>query len=253
MADNRPIGVMDSGFGGMSTLKTLREALPRESFVFWGDNAHAPYGVHTARQIQDFTMEVVRRLLDKDVKAIVIACNTATSAAAAALRETLPMPVLGLEPALKPAVEYAGDGLVAVLATPATLKLEKYRQLSLKYGRNTVNVPCPELVELVEAGQTDTPQVRACIEGKLAAYRGRLKAVVLGCTHFVWLRDVVQQVVPEARIFDGNQGLALHLKDVLQAAHLETDASCGLCEYHTTSQDPEILHRLEEFVRRVEA
>ena len=124
MADNRPIGVMDSGFGGMSTLKTLRETLPRESFVFWGDNAHAPYGVHTAREIQDYTMEVVRRLLEKDVKAIVIACNTATSAAAASLREQLSLPVLGLEPALKPAVEYAGDGLVAVLATPATLKLE---------------------------------------------------------------------------------------------------------------------------------
>ena len=101
MADNRPIGVMDSGFGGMSTLKTLREILPRESFVFWGDNAHAPYGVHTAREIQDYTMEVVRRLLEKDVKAIVIACNTATSAAAASLREQLSLPVLGLEPALK--------------------------------------------------------------------------------------------------------------------------------------------------------
>ena len=252
MADNRPIGVMDSGFGGMSTLKTLRETLPRESFVFWGDNAHAPYGVHTAREIQDYTMEVVRRLLEKDVKAIVIACNTATSAAAATLREQLSLPVLGLEPALKPAVEYAGDGLVAVLATPATLKLEKYQQLSRKYGRNTVNVPCPELVELVEAGQTDTPQVRACIEEKLAACRGRLKAVVLGCTHFVWLRDTVQRAVPGVRVFDGNQGLALHLIDVLQMNRLETAAEYGICEYHTTSQDPEILRRLEDFARRVE-
>ncbi|MDD6932398.1 MAG: glutamate racemase [Eubacteriales bacterium] len=252
MADNRPIGVMDSGFGGMSTLKTLRETLPRESFVFWGDNAHAPYGVHTAREIQDYTMEVVRRLLEKDVKAIVIACNTATSAAAASLREQLSLPVLGLEPALKPAVEYAGDGLVAVLATPATLKLEKYQQLSQKYGRNTVNVPCPELVELVEAGQTDTPQVRACIEEKLSAYRERLKAVVLGCTHFVWLRDAVQRAVPGVRIFDGNQGLALHLIDVLQTNRLETAAEHGVCEYHTTSQDPEILRRLEDFARRVE-
>ena len=252
MADNRPIGVMDSGFGGMSTLKTLRETLPRESFVFWGDNAHAPYGVHTAREIQDYTMEVVRRLLEKDVKAIVIACNTATSAAAASLREQLSLPVLGLEPALKPAVEYAGDGLVAVLATPATLKLEKYQQLSQKYGRNTVNVPCPELVELVEAGQTDTPQVRACIEEKLAACRGRLKAVVLGCTHFVWLRDAVQRAVPGVRVFDGNQALALHLIDVLQTNRLETAAEYGTCEYHTTSQDPEILRRLEDFARRVE-
>ena len=94
--------------------------------------------------------------------------------------------------------------------------------------------------------------VCACIEEKLSAYRERLKAVVLGCTHFVWLRDAVQRAVPGVRIFDGNQGLALHLIDVLQTNCLETAAEYGVCEYHTTSHDPEILRRLEDFARRVE-
>ena len=249
MADNRPIGVMDSGMGGLSVVRTLRKILPGEKLIFWGDNKHAPYGVHTKEEILDYTWRIVDRILERDVKAIVIACNTATSAAAADLRAKLEIPVLGLEPALKPAVEYAGEARVAVLATEATLKLEKYQKLLARFGRNTVNIPCPKLVEFVEAGDTGSTDVEYYITQKLAPYMNGLAAVVLGCTHFVWLRDVVERVAPGAQIFDGNEGLSRYLKVLLEREDMLAEGQQGGCELHTTSDDPAILTRMEAFLR----
>lgn len=248
MADNRPIGVMDSGMGGLSVVRALRSVMPDEKLIFWGDNKHAPYGVHNRQEILRMTWAIVERILERDVKALVIACNTATSAAAAELRAKLDIPVLGLEPALKPAVEFAGDGRVAVLATEATLSLEKYQQLLARFGRNTVSIPCPKLVELVEAGDIRSDAAADYIEEKLAPYRDGLKAVVLGCTHFVWLSGAVEKVVPGVKIFDGNDGLARYLHQVLAEKEL---LSCGPggCELHSTADDPGIIERMESFMR----
>lgn len=252
MADMRPIGVMDSGMGGLSVLQTLRDELPEERFVYWGDNRNAPYGTKDVEEIRRLTVDCVQRLLDADAKAVVIACNTATSAAAAYLRERLSLPVFGLEPALKPAEEYAGEGRVAVLATEATLRLEKYQKLLKLYGRNTVNLPTPELVEFVEAGELDSPRLRAYLRDRLEPYREDLSAVVLGCTHFVWLRGVVQEVVPErVKVFDGNEGLARHVRAVLdERGLLSPKGSVGGCELHSTSDDSCVLARMRELLSR---
>lgn len=249
MADNRPIGVMDSGMGGISVLRALMAHMPDETYIFWGDNKNAPYGGRSVQEIQRLTYDVVDRLLARNLKALVIACNTATSAAAASLRERLSIPVLGLEPALKPAAEFAGDGCVAVLATEATLRLEKYRRLLEKYGRNTVNIPCPELVKFVENGDTDSDEVRNYISRQLEPYRDRgIKAVVLGCTHFVWVQKAVREIIPEAEIFDGNEGLARHMKELLGERDLLCDSETGGYELHTTSDDPEMLVRMEKYL-----
>ena len=248
MADNRPIGVMDSGMGGLSVVRTLRKYLPDERLIFWGDNKNAPYGIHTADEIRRMTWDIVDRILEQDVKAIVIACNTATSAAAADLRAKLDIPVLGLEPALKPAVEFAGDGLVAVLATGATLSLEKYRKLLERFGRNTVSIPCPELVEFVEAGDTGSDAVVDYISQKLAPYKENLKALVLGCTHFVWLRDAAGKAAPGVEIFDGNEGVTRYLRVRLEREDALSAIKQGGCELHTTSDDPEMLERMKNFL-----
>ena len=251
MADNRPIGVMDSGMGGLSVVRALRKHLPDEKLVFWGDNKNAPYGIHTAEEIREMTWGIVNRLLEHDVKAIVIACNTATSAAAPDLREKLDLPVLGLEPALKPAVEFAGDAPVAVLATGATLSLEKYQRLLERFGHNTVSLPCPELVEVVEAGDTGSDAVVNYIAEKLAPYKDGLKALVLGCTHFVWLREAAQKAVPGVEIFDGNEGLARYLKVRLERGGMLCDIPQGGCELHTTSDDPAVMERMKAILGNI--
>ncbi|MBQ4089875.1 MAG: glutamate racemase [Clostridia bacterium] len=248
MADNRPIGVMDSGMGGLSVVRSLMKQLPGERFIFWGDNKHAPYGTHTQQEILELTWDIVNRILEQDVKAIVIACNTATSAAAADLREKLDMPVLGLEPALKPAVEYAGDGKVVVLATEATLRLEKYQRLLARFGRNTISLPCPELVEFVEAGDTGSEKVVEYISKKLEPYKNGLQALVLGCTHFVWLREAAQQAAPGVQIFDGNEGLSRYMKVRLERENLLAEGQAGGVELYTTSDDPETLVRMKGFL-----
>lgn len=251
MSDNRPIGVMDSGMGGISVLKELIARMPGEKYIFWGDSANAPYGGRGAEEIKDLTCAIVEKLLQRDVKAVVIACNTATSAAAEHLRKNLSIPVLGLEPALKPAASFAGDGCVAVLATEATLKLEKYKRLQEKYGRNTVNIPCPELVRFVENGDTGSDALKAYIKQRLKAHNCRdIRAVVLGCTHFVWLREAVREVVPGAEVFDGNEGLARHMQDVLEQKHLLNGGKDGGYELHTTSEDPQMISRMEAFLKK---
>ena len=245
MADNRPIGVMDSGMGGISVLRALMAHMPNEKYIFWGDNKNAPYGFRDVEMIRQLTNAVVDRLLNRDIKALVIACNTATSAAASDLRKRLSIPVLGLEPALKPASEFAGDGLVVVLATEATLKLEKYQRLLERYGRNTVSLPCPELVEFVENGDLSSDNVMQYISSRLSPYRkAGIRAIVLGCTHFVWLADAVHEAIPEARIFDGNDGLARHMRELLAERALLSDGADGSYELHTTSDDPQMLKRM---------
>lgn len=248
MADNRPIGVMDSGMGGLSVVRALRKQLPDEKYIFWGDNKNAPYGTHTQQEILGLTWNIVDRILAQDVKALVIACNTATSAAAADLRAKLSIPVLGLEPALKPAVEYAGDGKVVVLATEATLRLEKYQKLLARFGRNTVSIPCPELVEFVEAGDTGSQKVVDYIAKKLEPYRNGLQALVLGCTHFVWLRDAAQAAAPGVEIFDGNEGLSRYMRVRLEREGLLAEGQTGSVELYTTSDDPATLEKMKAFL-----
>lgn len=242
---------MDSGMGGISVLQSLVARMPGEHFIFLGDNAHAPYGTREEAEIRRLTWAIVDRLLARNVKAIVLACNTATSAAADDLRAHLSIPVLGLEPALKPAALYAKERRIAVLATEATLKLDKYHRLLARLSCNAVSIPCPELVSFVEQGDTNSESLMDCLRAKLDPRAvGDVAAIVLGCTHFVWLRPAIAKIAPAARVFDGNDGVARHLSDVLIEEKLTAGGDGGGYEIHSTSDDPQLRAMMRRFAEQ---
>ncbi len=224
----QPIGVFDSGMGGISVLAEALRVLPLEDYLYYGDTLHIPYGGKTPEQVLFLTRRAVDKLIGLGCKAIVLACNTATSAAAAALRQELSLPVIGVEPALKPACLLPGEGKVLVMATQMTLSQPKFQLLMEKYGQDAVSVPCPGLMECVEAGQLSGQPVMDCLESLLGAYRNTaVKAVVLGCTHYVFLKKAISAFMgPQIPLIDGNHGTAQQLLRVLEERGLlETDPS----------------------------
>ena len=201
MASDQPIGFFDSGVGGISVLREARALLPREHFIFYGDNAHAPYGSKDEEEIRTLTWDAVQILLAQNIKALVVACNTATSAAAASLRQALTLPVIGMEPALKPATQLRHGGTVLVMATARTLSLPKFQLLMQRYGQDAVPLPCPGLMEFVERGILRGEALTRFLGDLLAPYLDRqVDAVVLGCTHYVFVRDAIAALFPPSKI-----------------------------------------------------
>ncbi|MBE5796036.1 MAG: glutamate racemase [Clostridiales bacterium] len=229
MADRfSAIGVFDSGVGGVGTLAALRRELPEERFIFYGDTANAPYGTKSREECMACVQRVMDHLLAQDVKAVVIACNTATAVAAAELRARYELPIIGIEPALKPAHELRRGGSILVLATPMTLRLEKFRALYERYGEGAIPLPCPGLMELVE--QEAYGQAKRYLTELFAPYDlTQVDAVVLGCTHYVFLRPVLAELLPpNVQVLDGNEGTARQLKRVLAARELLADGPGGV-------------------------
>lgn len=224
--DNRPIGVFDSGVGGISVLGELIALLPYEKFIFLGDTSHVPFGSRNVQEIIRFTREGIFSLIDNyQCKAIVIACNTATSAAADGLRNELDMPIVGMEPALKPASMVEGDGYVAVLATEATLRLPKFSKLMERFGEKAIPVPCPGLVEYVEANELHSDSLKSLLAHLLEpVQRIPVKAVVLGCTHYPFIREEIAAFFkPGTPLIDGGVGTARQLERKLVQNNLLSD------------------------------
>lgn len=253
MADRAdPIGVFDSGVGGVSTLAAMTRLLPRERFIFYGDTAHAPYGTKPREIVLGYVRDVMDILLAQGVKAVAIACNTATSVAAAELRATFDLPIIGIEPALKPAHEHRHGGNILVLATPMTLRLEKFQRLMGRFGEGAVPLPCPGLMELVE--REDFAGARAYLAERLAPYDlRRVDAVVLGCTHYVFLRPVLSELLPETvEVLDGNLGTARQLRRVLEERGLLATEGQGSVTFQTSGDPADILPRMERLLRVAE-
>ena len=219
-----PIGVFDSGVGGLTVAREIMRNLPHERIVYFGDTARVPYGSKSRQTIIRFSEQIIRFLKTKEVKAIVIACNTATSAAANELRDTYDIPIIGMEPALKVACD-RGHGKrqrVIVAATPLTLRERKFAVLMdrFKADHTIFPEPCPGLVEIVEHGQLDDHDV---VMRTLHQYFDQydlstIDSVVLGCTHFVFYRDYFRELLPDtAAIIDGNEGTVRHLGVVLES------------------------------------
>ena len=186
-------------------------------------------------------------LLKKNVKAIVIACNTATSAAAAALRGKLSIPVIGMEPALKPASLFRKDGMIAVLATSATLRQEKFRHLMERYGEYAV--PCPGLMDYVERGVTEGAELDAFLQKVLAPFRDyRFDAAVLGCTHYVFLKDAIQKAMPGVRLFDGNEGTSHQLRRVLSERGWLKEEGEGGVQLFSSAENPALIRLMERLL-----
>lgn len=244
MNDNtRPIGVFDSGLGGLSVLKEAIKLLPNENFIYLGDSKNAPYGVRTKEDVMNLTHESIKFLLKKKVKAIVIACNTAT-AAADELRKiySKDLPILGIEPALKPAATSTKDGIIVVMATQRTLEEQKFFNLKEKYAsdRNVISMPCPKLVTLVEEDKADDDETIEYLNEKFKDInKSELKAVVLGCTHFPFAKKAIKKVVGDVPLFDGSVGISKYLKQVLMENNLLNPSNeKGNVEiYNTLNQD----------------
>lgn len=227
-----PIGVFDSGLGGISVLRELVREMPGENYIYYGDSANAPYGVKTHSEITEFCENAVEKLLAHGVKAVVIACNTATSVAAGYLRQKYSdLPIVGEEPALKPAVENSCGGTCVVMATKATLEGEKFHALLEKYavGKKVVPIPAPKLVEFVESGVFGGEKVESYLEELFAPLGGeKPESVVLGCTHFPFVVSAVKKVLGDGvKIYDGGHGAALQTKRVLDGKGLLSPSENG--------------------------
>lgn len=235
MTSTAPIGVFDSGLGGISVVRQIVQDMPHERVLYFGDSANAPYGTKTPQEVRRLSFDIMERFMSQGVKAVVIACNTATSAAVNALRDHYDIPIIGMEPALKVACDRgdtaAGDGPaparhmpqhVIVAATPLTLREHKFAALMDRFKANNMisPQPCPDLVEIVESGRLcDHDLVMRTLHRYFDGYDlPSIDSVVLGCTHFVFYRDYFRELLPErAAVIDGNEGTVRHLGVVLES------------------------------------
>lgn len=231
------IGMFDSGIGGLTLLNKALKMLPNDDYIFYADANNLPYGTKTAGEIIDCARTALGFLTDAGCKAVVVACNTATSVAINALREEFDLPILGIEPAVKPAVTHEGHKRVLVMATPVTVRQARLHQLILTLdAENDVDLlPMPELVTFAEREEFDTPAVREYIVSQLRGFALEdYSDLVLGCTHFNYFKDVFAEIFPEtARIIDGSFGTVRHLKDILDKSGLSGGGS-GQVEYYIT-------------------
>ena len=221
MADKENyIAVFDSGVGGVSVLRHLLKELPQERFLYFGDSANAPYGVRPIEQVQALTLQAVGRLIDRGVKAVVVACNTAAATSAELLRQTFPeTPILCIEPAVKPAADLFPGGRIGVMATPATLNSPRFKRLLERFDGLCafVLLPAPGLPELVEADKQNGPEGEALLRPLLEPFAGELDAVVLGCTHYPFAKDMLLKILGQDVVFlDGGQGVARHTRRRLE-------------------------------------
>jgi len=204
------IGIFDSGMGGLSVLAFAKKMLPYEDFIYYGDSANAPYGTKTKEEVIELSIRIVDYLIKRGVKAVVVACNTATSAAIDTLREMYDIPIIGMEPALKPAIERNQGGDIVVMATPMTLNEDKFQQLfsKMKTERCIYEVAAPKIVGLVEEGVVDGHVMQQVIETYFKYIpKGQIESVVLGCTHFVFVKSVIRDLFSQkVNLIDGNFG-----------------------------------------------
>ena len=216
----RPIGVMDSGVGGISVLKHVHALLPYEDLIYFADSKYAPYGNKTPAQITARCFEMADFLIAKDAKALVVACNTATAAAIDAMREKYNLPIIGMEPAVKPAAEASKNGVIGVLATVGTLKSAQFAALLESYGRNVkvVTQACVGLVECIERGELDTTETKALIrQYTMPLLAEGADTIVLGCTHYPFVKDVIREIVgAEISLIDTGAAVAKQLKRQLK-------------------------------------
>jgi len=241
-----PIGVFDSGVGGLSVLREIHTHLPNEDLIFIADQSHVPYGPRPLRQVQVFSEAITRYLLDQGSKIIVVACNTASAAALYYLRETFPeVPFVGMEPAVKPAAEQTQSGVVGVLATPATFQGELYASVVERFanGVTVLQDTCPGLVGQIEKGELDTPATRDILGNALTPMLAKdIDRVVMGCTHYPFVIPLIQEIVgPNVKVIDPAPAVARQVARVLAAHGLQSTATTIGSVRYLTSGSPEKL------------
>ncbi|MFI8744846.1 glutamate racemase [Pseudomonas sp. NPDC077186] len=220
-----PIGVFDSGVGGLSVLREIRQLLPHESLLYVADSGHVPYGEKSPEFIRERSRAIAEFLLAQGAKALVLACNTATVAAVAELRERYPaLPIVGMEPAVKPAAAATRSGVVGVLATTGTLKSAKFAALLDRFASDVrvITQPCPGLVECIEAGALQAPATRELLQGYVAPLLAEgCDTLILGCTHYPFLKPLLRSLVPDSvSLIDTGAAVARQLQRLLEQGQL---------------------------------
>ena len=237
-----PIGVFDSGVGGLSVLRALRTHLPAEDFLYVADTAYAPYGEKSEDEIAARCIAIGDFLVTRGVKAIVIACNTATAAAATQLRARYTLPIIALEPAVKPAVAASRSGIVGVLATQRTLEAPRFQELVTRFAAQAQIIlqPCPQLVTLLESGADQKPAMQDALKNYLTPLlAAQADALVLGCTHFVFLRPQMSAIAGNAvRLFDSSDAVAQTLRTRLHTHSLQHTNHQGSEQFYSSAATP---------------
>lgn len=239
----KAIAVFDSGVGGISVLKELVALMPEENYLYFGDSANAPYGEKTTEEVRNLTLRAAEMLFDRGAKALVVACNTATSAAIHILRETYPDKIIvGIEPALKVAADHFPAGHIGIMATAVTLREEKLANQLERFPEATVErIAAPGLVELIEQGMADSAETEELLRKVLAPYVGKLDALVLGCTHYPFVKDAIGRILGgRTLLLDGGAGTARQTKRCLEQAGL-LNPGPGSVVMENSLGDPQML------------
>lgn len=248
MASEAPIGVFDSGVGGISVLRDIRARLPNESLVYVADSGFVPYGEKSADFIRIRSRAITEFLLTQGIKALVVACNTATAAAVAELREAWPdLPIVGMEPAVKSAAAATRSGAVGVLATTGTLKSAKFAALLDRFAHDVrvITQPCPGLVECVESGALEAPHTRQLLQGFVGPLlEAGCDTLILGCTHYPFLKPLLGELVPASvSLIDTGDAVARQLGRLLDSHGLRATGPAAHARFYTTG-DREALRRV---------
>lgn len=247
----RPIAVFDSGVGGISVLRELVKILPNEDFIYYGDSKNAPYGMKDKETVKQLTIDAAEYLFAQGAKGLVVACNTATSAAVRVLREMYPeIPIVGIEPAVKPAATLKPNCRVLVMATPMTIREEKFQKLMARYEDQAeiIPLPCPGLMDFVERGDLHSDDFRRYLEELLFVHRIHpVDSVVLGCTHYPFAKDMIQDILgPDVMVFDGGEGTAREMKRRLTEADLiNPGAEKGTVNFQNSLEDKKKIELCE--------
>ena len=245
------IGIFDSGIGGLSVFREIRKVLPQQSYIYYADNAHCPYGEKSREYIIDRAREITRFLLGKGCEIIVVACNTATAAAISTLRAEFPVKFIGMEPAIKPAAQATQTGVVGVLATAGTLKATKYIDTREKWAQEvTIAEHIGQgFVELVEKGILNGPEAETTVHASLTPLlEAGADMIVLGCTHYPFLMDTIYKVAGEIApgrkitVIDPAPAVARHLIEVMKEEGIETESPDGYSIGLHSSGGSDYLH-----------
>ena len=252
MHSKDPIGIFDSGLGGISVLQTLVQELPEEDIIYFGDSKYNPYGTKSKEEITQRCLTICDTLMEKKVKAIIVACNTATSACIPILRQKYPIDIVGMEPALKLACSYGKRQKIAVWATTYTLQEQKFAGLMQRFQdeHEIYKVACPKLVQLVEKDLLeDQKTIKAVLQEYIdQSHIDTLDSIVLGCTHFVFFKEILRSLLPDSiQIVDGNLGTVHHTQDLLKQKGLLNHEHEGTITWINT--DPSKIEQSKQLLQ----
>ncbi len=244
-----PIGLFDSGVGGLSVLRAIQQQMPAQPVIYFGDQAHVPYGVRTLEEVRRFSTAITTFLLQQGAGLIVVACNAASAAALQYLRQVFPaVPFVGMEPAIKPAAETTQRGIVGVLATPATFQGQLYASVVERFaqGVKILQDTCPGLVGEIEKGNLEGAETRAILERALRPMLAEgIDTVVMGCTHYPFIIPLIEEIAgPSVRVIDPAPAVARQAGRLLAQHGWLAEGNAPACPRFITSGDPESLSRL---------